>query len=135
MAPPHCLEKDVFQRIAFITKAPDLQLPLRCYAVQVLHVNAFLHHKLQAVLARDCVFTSKFCNCFDKPLLVASCFEHQELSIRFSFFFEIAIDGNLSLTQDQDFITTLFDIKQQVRRKYQMSLTTISDFSNQLDHS
>src|SRR5258705_6044134 len=135
MAILHCFEKDVFQRVALITKTSDLQLLLRGNAIKVLNVYTFLHYKFQAVVARDCIFTAKFRNRFDKLRLVASCFEHQKLSIRLALFFEIAIDSNLSIAKNQDFITTLFDIKQKMRRQYQVGLTTVSNLSNQFDHS
>ena len=87
---------------------------------------------LHAVIAGHRIFATEVADRFDKLLLIAARFQQQKLAIRFALFFEIAVDGQPSIFQNQDLFATLFDVAQQVRRQDDIGLAAVANLAHQL---
>ncbi len=87
------------------------------------------------MIAGQRIFATEFRQRLDKLCLIAACFQHQELAIRLSLLFEVAVDGDLPVAKYQNLVAALFDVEQQVRRQDDVRLAAVANLSNQLDHS
>jgi hypothetical protein len=62
------------------------------------------------MIGRHRILTTELRQRLDKLLVIAACFQHQKLAIGFTFFFEVAIDGNLTVAQYQNLVAAFFDV-------------------------
>jgi hypothetical protein len=111
----HRFQENVFQRIAFVTEPPDLHVGLRRHAIKVPNLGLILQDELHTVCPGDRILTSQVTDRADKIPQLATRLEHQELFVGASLFFEIAVDDQPPLFQNQDLFSAFLDVAQQVR--------------------
>src|SRR5688572_8694978 len=135
MAILHCLEEDIFQRVTLVTQSTDLHFLLRGDAVEIADFDSLLQYHLETMISGERIFTTQLGNRRREPGLVAARFQHQKLTIRLAFLFEVAINNNAAFLQDQYFFATLFNVAQQMRREYDIGLPTIANLAYQPEHA
>src|ERR1041385_5602059 len=106
----HCLQENVFQRIALVTEPPNLHLMVRCQSIQVANLSSVLQNDLQSILAGNRAFTSERVNRTREFFKFAPRFEHEKLPVRFAFFLEIAVLNQLSVLENQDLFAAFLNV-------------------------
>src|SRR5258708_1706915 len=102
--------------------------------IKLAHGDVFRHHNLQSSATEAGALTAQSADGLDKTILVID-LQLEKLLVGLALLFQIAQRGNASLFQDQDLVTTLFDVAQQMRRDYDMHLARIANLADQLQHS
>src|SRR5258707_3875711 len=88
----HRLQKDVFERIAFERQPSNLHLRGGREPVKIAHLSSLLQDHFQTMLARNCALAAHCADRHREGLLIAARFQHQEFLVRFSLFFEVAVN-------------------------------------------
>ncbi len=86
------VQKDVFEGIALERQPPNLYLRRGREPVQIANLSSLLQDHFQTMFARDRVFTTQRAERRREGLLIAARFQHQEFLVRFSLFFEVAVN-------------------------------------------
>src|SRR5262245_42543334 len=109
----HGFEKDVFQGIAAVVHAPDLNRVLPGQAVKLAEFNGVGKNYFQTSCAETGALASQLLHRLQKTIGVFLDDLHlQKLEISLALFLQIAQRGDLSLFEDEHLVTTILDIAQ-----------------------
>src|SRR5215471_3166319 len=132
----HRLHENVLQGIAFEIHPADFNTVQIREFINVADVDMIRHDDLDALRFRvNCRFTADPAGRLEKRFHFSIDLELQKLPIRAALSFEVAVADDLSAPEDYDFVTALFDIRQEVRGNDQMNLARFSNLPNELKHA
>src|SRR6185369_1034714 len=117
----HCLQENVFQRIALGVESSNLNLVFASDFVQIAYLDTVLQNELEPPFARKRVLASKTGDGLHKRSAIAARLDLQKLEICFSLVLKVAIDDDAPLLDDQNFLAALFDVSQQMLGKNDVS--------------
>src|SRR6185369_8427816 len=72
---------------------------------------------------------------FNKSPAIAARFEFEKFPIRLAFFFEIAVNRDPPVLDNQYLFAALFNVAQKMRRQENVSLATVANLPDEFDHS
>src|SRR5882724_8632460 len=106
----HGLKEDVFQSVAAMADAAQLQAAVGGQLIDVAHFDILTEDHLDApTIERGALASQLLCR-VDKTILDSICFELEEAFVQAALFFEVGNVDDLALLQDHYFFTRLLDV-------------------------
>src|SRR5690349_4189601 len=130
----HGLEEDVFERIAAVVHAANLNRAFCRKRIQLTHFELLGHDQLETAIAEARAFTSQLACGFEEAVIIFE-FKFYELEVGFALLFEVTKCGNASVFEDDDLFAALFNVAQEMGRNHNMDFSGITNLFDELDHA